>query len=191
VSALILIDLQHGLCLPGGVGSAGLAEQVEQRGTLAAATALLEAFRRSGEPVFHIRLGFEPGFLNRTNRTARFDSHEEAGRFVLGSPDTEFAPAVAPGPGELVLTKGSVGAFTSTALAAQLAALKISEVYLAGVATHLAVESTAREGADRGLAVNVVADACAGPPELHDWSLTKVLPAFATIIDVATAVSGR
>jgi nicotinamidase-related amidase len=191
VTALILIDLQHGLVVPGGVGSAGLAEQVAARGTLPAAASLLAAFRASGEPVFHVRLGFEPGFLNRTNRTPRFDAHAEAGRFVLGSPDTEFAPEVAPAPGELVLTKGSVGAFASTALAAQLAALQVHEVVLAGVATHLAIESTAREGADRGLTVHVAADACAGPPELHDWSLEKVLPAFANVTDVAAVLAAR
>ncbi|MCW2622484.1 MAG: hypothetical protein JWL64_2086, partial [Frankiales bacterium] len=27
--------------------------------------------------------------------------------------------------------------------------------------------------------------------ELHDWSLTKVLPAFATVTDVASAVRSR
>lgn len=182
--ALILIDLQIGLCDPSGIAAAGLAERVKESDVLTRAAELLSSFRHAREPIFHVRLGFTDGFVNRTNRTPRFDAHEVEGRFVVGSTDTEFCAAVAPNRGEPVLTKGSVGAFASTALLAQLRAQSIDEIVLAGVATHLAIESTAREAADRSLSVIVAADACTGPQTLHEHPLEKVIPAFAKVLKV-------
>jgi nicotinamidase-related amidase len=188
--ALVLIDLQIGLCDPSGVASAGLAQRVADGDVLARAAELLEGFRAAGEPVFHVRLGFADGFANRTNRTPRFDGHEEAGRFVIGSRDCDFCAEVAPADGEPVLTKGSVGAFGSTALLAMLHARGIDEIVLAGVATHLAIESTAREAADRSFSVVVAADACTGPEALHVSSLENVLPGFARVTTTAELLAG-
>ncbi|WP_158252968.1 cysteine hydrolase family protein [Cryobacterium sp. Y62] len=183
--ALILIDLQFGLCKPGGVGSAGLAERVAENRTLENAAELLAAYRAAGKPVFHVRLGFEASFANRTNRTPRFDSHQKVGRFALGGADTKFCEEVTPLAGETILTKGSVGAFASTPLLAFLNGQNICDIAIAGIATHLAVESTAREAADRSLRVTVVADACTGPEALHDHSIGAVLPVFATVENLA------
>jgi nicotinamidase-related amidase len=60
---------------------------------------------------------------------------------------------------------------------------------ICGVATHLAVESVARDASDRGSKVSVIRDACAGPAELRDHALDKVLPAFVEIITSGDFVS--
>jgi nicotinamidase-related amidase len=181
MQALMLIDLQVGLCKPGGVGAAALADVVAENGTLTAAASALQSARAAGIEVIHVRLAFDEGYRQRTNRTERFDGHEENRRFLEGSADVEFCAEVSPRDGELVVSKGSVSPFASTGLLAWLQARQIRQVAICGVATHLAVESAAREGADRGLQVTVLGDACAAPPELHAASMERTIPAFAEV----------
>jgi nicotinamidase-related amidase len=188
MQALLLIDLQDGLCKPGGVGAAALAGVVEAGGTLQAAASCLAAARGAGLEVIHVRLAFDPEFRRRTNRTERFDGHQQNRRFVEGSPDVEFCEEVRPEPGELVVSKGSVSPFPSTGLATWLLARDVRQVAICGVATHLAVESAAREGADIGLQVTVVSDACAAPADLHSHAIEKVLPAFADVVSSADLI---
>jgi nicotinamidase-related amidase len=188
MQALMLVDLQVGLCKPGGVGAAALADVVAERGTLAAAASALEAARAAGLDVVHVRLAFDDGYRRRTNRTERFDGHEKNRRFVEGSADTEFCEEVRPQDGELVVSKGSVSPFASTGLLPWLLARQIRRVAVCGVATHLAVESAAREGADHGLHVSVLGDACAAPADLHTHSMDKNIPAFAEVISSAEFV---
>lgn len=182
MQALVLIDLQVGLCKPGGGGAAALADVVTEGGTLAAAASALGAARDAGLDVVHVRLAFDGRYRRRTNRTERFRGHEQNRRFLEGSADTEFCEEVRPQEGELVVSKGSVSPFASTGLLAWLQARHIEHVAICGVATHLAVESAAREGADRGLQIGVLADACAAPHDLHVHALEKTIPAFAEVV---------
>jgi len=115
VDALLLIDLQVGLCSSDGVAGAVLSGVVAERGTLGAAARCLAAARDAGIDVVHVRLAFVEGFARRTNRTERFDGHETAQRFLEGSPDVELCEQVAPRPGELVVSKGSVSPFAPPA----------------------------------------------------------------------------
>lgn len=182
MDALLLIDLQVGLCSSDGVAGAVLSGVVAERGTLGAAARCLAAARDAGIDVVHVRLAFDEGFARRTNRTERFDGHETAQRFLEGSPDVELCEQVAPRPGELVVSKGSVSPFASTGLEAWLHARGRRSLALCGVATHLAVESGAREAADRGFSVTVVADACAAPEPLHAHAVERTIPSFAEVI---------
>lgn len=189
---LMLIDLQKGMCNPAGsAGAGGLAAVAAELGTLKAAARALEHARSASFDVVHVRLGFDATYGNRTNATARFAGHQKGGRFALGSFDTEWCEEVAPAAGETTVAKGSVSPFASTALFEVLARRGQRELVVAGVATHLAVESAAREAADRGIAVTVLGDACAAPEHLHRHSLEQTLPAFATVRTVDEFVSGR
>jgi biuret amidohydrolase len=187
MTVVMLIDFQRAMCDDDGVvGRHGLAQQITQTGTLENASAALKAAREAGYDVVHVRLAFAPGFVNRTNRTARFDDHETAGRFLLGTAETEFRSEVAPTPTEQQIAKGSVSPFASTPLLAQLHARGQTDLVVCGVATHLAVESAAREAADRGLRVTVLADACAAPSqELHRSAIETTIPSFATVLNTS------
>lgn len=191
-TALLLIDLQKGMCDPtGAAGASGLAAAVEEQGTLKAAARALQHARAEGLGVIHVRLAFDESYGNLTNATARFAGHRDAKRFTLGSFDTEFCEEVAPVEGEITVAKGSVSPFASTALFSALVRQGVTSLVIAGVATHLAVESAAREAADRGIAVTVLGDACAAPEHLHRHSLEQTLPAFATVRTVDEFVGGR
>lgn len=180
---LLLVDLQRGMCDDDGpAGRTGLAEQVKTRGVLDAAADALRAARAVSVGITHVRLAFDANYSNRTNRTERFGNHEETGRFRSDSLESEFRPEVAPEPGETIVAKGSVSPFASTGLLGQFLARGVTDLYIAGVATHLSVESAAREAADRGLRVTVLEDACAAPdPAIHEHCVTVSLPSFAAI----------
>lgn len=178
---LLLIDLQNGLC-KGSPDPTALSKAVEAGNVLSNAADCLAAARAARIEVIHVRLGFDAVYAGRTNRTARFDDHEKNQRFLIGSPSAEFCEEVAPTSNELVISKGSVSPFASTALHAVLTSRGLTDLYIAGVATHLAVESGVREAADRGFQTRVIADACAAPEPMHTHSIEATLPAFAQVI---------
>ncbi|GAB3812624.1 hypothetical protein GCM10028820_05930 [Tessaracoccus terricola] len=190
--SLVLVDLQRGMCDDDGpAGAGGLAAAVREGKVLEHAAELLAAARSRNWDVTHVHLAFDPSYGNRTNRTARFEGHEEARRFVAGSVESEIRGEVRPVEGEHVVAKGSVSPFASTGLLQAFLARGTEKLVIAGLATHLAVESAARDAADRGLDVYVVEDACATPvPELHQHAVSKTIPSFATVVSTADVLSG-
>lgn len=187
MDALILVDLQNGLCRP--ETATPLSEAVRAGNALSAARDCLMAARAAALEVVHVRLAFDDGYRLRTNRTARFDDHELAGRFRQGSATVELCKETRPKAEELVMNKGSVSPFASTLLLEVLRARGITHIALAGVATHLAIESAAREAADRGLHVTIIGDACTAPESLHRHAISATLPAFAEITTSSAYVS--
>lgn len=91
---------------------------------------------------------------------------------------------VAPHDDDVVLAHHRVSGFHGTELDTVLRGGGIDTVVLAGVATNLAVESTARAAADLGYRVLVVSDACSAVSgQAHDASLAS-LSMFAEIMAV-------
>jgi biuret amidohydrolase len=181
-AALVLMDLQHGICR-GELGRAsGLADQVATRGVLANAARTLQAARTAGMTVVHVRVAFGPGYADRLNRSARFARYEEQGLLADGTPDAELCPEVAPVLGELVVTKGCVDPFIGTPLLAHLLGRGVRTVHMGGVATHMVVESAARTACDTGFDVTVLSDLCAAHNDaLHEHAVEFTLPGFATV----------
>jgi len=184
-TALLMLDYQVALCELGEhCRMPALAEQVARRGVLDAAEKALAAARDAGLYVVHVRLAFDPSYELRTNRTARFDAYPRERAMLAGAPGARIVSRLAPLPAEPVLDKGAVGAFAGTPLLSMLLANGVRHVALGGVATNLAVESTARAAADSGLQVTVLADLCASfDPALHDFAIEKILPMFGSVRD--------
>ncbi len=182
-TALLLIDYQVALCELGEhCRMPALAEQVARRGVIAAAEQTLAAAREAGLYVVHVRLAFDPSYELRTNRTPRFDAYPRERAMLADAPGARIVSPLAPLPTEPVIDKGAVGAFAGTPLLGMLLAQGVRHVALGGVATNLAVESTARVAADSGLQVTVLEDLCASfDPALHDVAIEKILPMFASV----------
>ncbi|MCE7796691.1 cysteine hydrolase [Sphingobium sufflavum] len=138
--ALILIDLQQDY-FPGG-----RFPLVDVEAAAGQAASLLDAARRSGTPVIHVRHEF-PG--------------EDAPFFVRGTPGVAIHPLVAPQGVEPVITKAFPNAFRDTDLQTLIDDLGVEAVVLAGAMAHICVDSTARAAADLGLSVTVIHDAVA------------------------------
>ncbi len=90
---------------------------------------------------------------------------------------TDLIPELGQQPSDIVVTKRTWGAFASTDLDAQLKALGVTQVVIAGVATATGVESTARQAYEQGFNVTLAIDAMTDMrPEAHDYSLSHVFP---------------
>ena len=103
-----------------------------------------------------------------------------------GAPETAVHQAVAPEPGDIVVRKVRVGAFSTTDLDAQLRGAGVDTLVLAGVSTSGVVLSTVRDAADHDYRLYVLEDGCADrDPEVHGLLMRKVFPRQAWVIQVA------
>lgn len=75
------------------------------------------------------------------------------------------------------MTKRSWGAFTNTDLYEHLRELGVTQVVIAGVATSIGVESTARQAYEHGFHVTLAVDAMTDMnPDAHHNSVTRIFP---------------
>lgn len=158
-TALVVIDLQKGIvALPTAHPVAAVVKH---------ARALADAFRGHGLPVVLVNVaGGAPG---RTEQTRR-----------LGELPDDWADLVAEldrQPQDHTVTKRTWGAFTGTDLAEHLKKLGVTQVVIAGVATSIGVESTARQAYEHGFNVALAIDAMTDmSPEAHLNSVTRIFP---------------
>jgi nicotinamidase-related amidase len=175
-SALLLMDFQVGILR----GREGAAE------VLAAAASALKTARGAQLPVVHVRVAFgEQDYASVPETNKAFAAMREARRLTDGTPDAEIHPDLAPEPGDVVVTKTRVGAFSTTSLATHLRGRGIDTLVLAGVATSGVVLSTVRDAADRDYRLFVLRDCCLDTPEVHSLLVSHVFPRQAEVIDVA------
>jgi nicotinamidase-related amidase len=126
---------------------------------------ILEACRKKGYDIMHVKLGAQtdnPLHTAKVNRKADFivPNDAERGRFLK---------EVQPIEGELVFPKTNGGAFTGTNLDFVLRNMDINSVIITGFLTDQCVLATAIYGGDIGYDVLLVEDACAGTTkENHD-----------------------
>jgi ureidoacrylate peracid hydrolase len=99
-----------------------------------------------------------------------------AGMFVAkGSRDAEVIDALAPLENEIVIPKTSSSLFNSTNFEYVLRNLGIEYVMVMGMLTDQCVETTIRDGCDRGFLMTAVEDCCAARSERrHEESLVGI-----------------
>ncbi len=185
-AALLLLDLQNEMVDPNGkVGAHGLAAIVQERGVLDHARRALEAARKSGLSVVHVRLGFRPDYLDCLSVAPRIATLKANRAAIAGEWGSEFHPSVAPGEGELVITKQCVNPFFNTGLMTWLMQNGIKRLYMGGVATNLVVESSVRFADDAGFEPVVIRELCAAPnAEWHAFSIDNIIPVFGKVIGI-------
>lgn len=158
-AALIVIDLQKGIV------SLPVAHPIDA--VVTNAVALADAFRRHGQPVVLVNVaGGAPG-RNEQQGVAR---ERPAGW-------TELIPELNRQSQDLTVTKHSWGAFTGTGLADMLKSRGVTQVVVAGVATSIGVESTARQAHELGFNVALATDAMTDVnTDAHANSVTRIFP---------------
>ena len=159
-TALIVIDLQK------GIANGNLLHPIAN--ILDRTRALLDIFRANNLPVVLVNVaGRAPG---RTEQGPRSN--------VTFSADwTDLLPQLNQQPSDILVTKHALGAFLGTTLDQQLRGLGVTQIVLAGVATSIGVESTARSAYDLGYNVVFITDAMADlDPANHAHSIEKAFP---------------
>ncbi|MCM2288189.1 MAG: cysteine hydrolase [Sulfuritalea sp.] len=139
-TALLVIDIQNDY-FPGGamelVDSSEAGEQARK---------LIEAFRGKSLPVIHVQhIATRPG----------------ASFFVPDTKGVEIHPSVVPRDGETVIRKNFPNSFRDTPLLQHLRDNKITRLVIAGMMTHMCIDSTVRAAGDLGFECVLAHDACA------------------------------
>ena len=158
-TALVVIDLQNGIV------SRQTAHPtppiIERAATLAA------AFRRRGLPVALVNVTARPP--GRTERS-----------FGSGAFPADFAdlvPELDQQAGDILVTKTTPDAFTSTDLEQRLRGHGVTQVVIVGVATSVGVEATARHAYALGFNVTLAVDAMTDmSADAHANSLAMTFP---------------
>ncbi len=94
---------------------------------------------------------------------------------VAGSPGAQVIEALAPKPGERIITKTSYSGFYKTELEEELRSLEVDHLILTGVVTNICIMFTAVEAYQRGYKVTVPPDCVAGlDPSDHALGLRQI-----------------
>jgi nicotinamidase-related amidase len=175
-TALVLIDLQKGIISRPWAPHSG-ADIVKHGGELAA------RFRQAGAVVVLVNVAFSTDGKDILRQPVDKPNPAPPGGYP---PDfSELADGLKH-PGDICITKRQWGAFHGTELDLQLRRRGIQTIVLAGVATNIGVESTARQAWEHGYAIILVEDATTSRSvEMHDFSINNILPLIAKISKTA------
>ncbi len=164
-TALVLVDLQNGFRhRPAGPNTA---DEV-----IARSVALAEAFRARDLPVVLTRFVMAPDGANAPGRTDLSGHFSEIPEAMLALVDELAGHA-----GDIVITKRGWDSFYGTDLDLQLRRRGVTQIVLAGVATSIGVESTARTARERGYNVTLATDAMTDlNPQAHEHTTQRIFP---------------
>lgn len=141
---------------------------------------LLAAARAHKLAVFYTGHFLRPDYKD----AVMFSVYPKYGTNQDGSWGAQVIDRLAPAPGDWIIRKGGgMSAFTGTPFEKWLRRLGVTQIVIAGGATHSGVESTVRDARDRDFHVVVVSDACrSSAVEHHNASIFNM----ATFAQIAT-----
>jgi nicotinamidase-related amidase len=177
-AALLVMDYQNGV-----VDMLG-----EPDDLLSRAASAIDTVRRAGGQIGYVRVAFEDADLQSFPPTSGMGKRVGTLGQALhnASPSTAVHDRVAPEPGDIIVRKVRVGAFSTTDLDAQLRERGIDTLILAGISTSGVVLSTVRDASDRDYRVIVLADATADrETDVHAFLTERIFPRQADVITVA------
>lgn len=177
-TALVLIDLEHGIVSRPQLAPFSGPQVVERCRHLA------QAVRAKGGTVIYVHV-----LLGEVQRL-RVDQQT-----MPASPPppeaSELVPEAGMQPGDLIIAKRQRGAFYGTDLDLHLRRREIKTLIMAGIATNIGVESTAREAFDRGYELVFASDAMATmSSEMQDFALTKIFPMMGRVRATDEIIAG-
>jgi nicotinamidase-related amidase len=143
--------------------------RAEKTGVIAVQARLLDGFRRAKAKVVYTLVTYKPGLPGVSPNSPLFRTLIESPTLLEGTPAVEVIEDVAPRPDEPVVRGQAASGFDGTALGT---ILRVAGVDTLGIATDVAVESTARAASDLQHWTIVVSDACqADSDEAHARAL--------------------
>jgi nicotinamidase-related amidase len=138
--ALVLVDIQNDYFPGGAMELVGSTEVALRAGKL------LRLFRQKSLPIIHTR---------------HVATRPEAPFFRPDTPGVAIHASVAPLAGETVLEKHFPNSFRQTPLLEHLQQHGITQLIIAGMMTHMCIDTTTRAAADLGFQCILAHDACA------------------------------
>ncbi len=173
-TALLTLDFQRGIFGRVPAASAAVPNAVRA----------VEFAQRAQFQIIHVGLGFAAGHPEISDRESRFKQVKQNNLFVMGTPSAEFHDAIVR-PGELVVYKQRIGAFSENQLHLILRSRGIENLVLFGISTSGITLSTLRRAFDLDFNCVVLKDACFdADPEIHRVLTEKIFPMQATVLTV-------
>lgn len=185
-SVLILVETQNQWMHAEGVLGNKLVEDRELMQTSIANIEKLVGFARENHiPIVHAGIQFQKGYpeLGYEKEGLKLGVRKyvpDAGTFIEGDFGTEFYETVKPIEGEFIVRgRTSSSAFIGSNLDSYLRNNRIENIYLTGYAAHVCLESTFREGHDRGYNCFVISDAVSAfNHKQQDYFLNEIVQHF-------------
>ena len=170
-TALLTLDLQQGILAMGdGYDS-----------VIPNASKLVEFARAKQYLLIHIGLGFSEGHPEISDADTPFLQAKQNNLFAKGSPSAEFHSTIFQ-PGDLVIYKQRVSAFTENHLNLTLRSRGIENLVLFGISTSGIVLSTVTRAFDMDYKMTIIADACFdGEAEVHKILTENIFPKRGTV----------
>ena len=173
-TAVLVMDYQNGV----------VANFPNAAAVMARVAKVLDGARQAKIPVVYIVVSFQEGFPEIGPKSNFLAIKERMGPAFQGQ-GMQVHPALAPKPGEAVISKKRVSAFAGSDLDLYLRSHDIDHLVLMGVATSGVVLSTVRQAFDMDYKVTIISDGCAdADPEVQRVLMEKV---FARSAKVQTA----
>ena len=180
--ALILIHMQHGIATEkGAFARFGHAKATKESGIILRQQELLKGFRAKKLPVIYV-VAVTDTASGVPPYGAFWKVLETVGGNLPGSKDVEVIPELAPQPGEPVIGNWRISSFANSNLDQLLKDYGVQTVVLAGVATDIAVLTTAIQATDLGYAVIVPSDASTSHNKrAHEIVMSDMLPGLSLV----------
>jgi nicotinamidase-related amidase len=171
-TALVAIDLQHGVV-------ALKTAPHEAADVVSRTKRIADAIRTRGGTVFWVRVATSPDGRDALSPIVDAAAPPATQRAQNWS---QLVPELGAQEGDVIITKRQWGAFYGTDLELHLRRRGIRTVILTGIATHIGVESTARDAYERGFDQIFVEDATASPSEdAHRATFKFIFPRIGRI----------
>lgn len=188
--ALLLIDFVNENVNPKGkMAGKGYPDYCERHQVISNAKKLLEVFRKRQDTVVHVKVGFSPDYKEQPLSSPLFGAANKFGAFMLGEFGDEFCDELKPINGESQIIKHRVSAFYGTSLELLLRNKGVTDLYVCGVATDLAVQAATRDAHDRDFMVTVVEDCCGAANENDHNSSLIPLKKISNVSTLAEVIS--
>jgi nicotinamidase-related amidase len=179
-TALIIIDMQRDFLYPGGFGEQLGNDVSTTNSIIPNVKRVLDKAREKEMLVIHTREGHRPDLtdlpVSKAKRGGGIGEEGPMGRILVrGEYGHDIVDELQPIEGEVILDKPGKGAFYQTDLETILKNKNIKSLLLAGVTTHVCVQSTIREANDRGYECLMLEDCCAAfDKKDHDDSIRMI-----------------
>lgn len=178
--ALVLIDLQAGIV------SRQTAPH-EASAVVERSAALARAFRTRGMPVILVTVGWAADMADapRQRHAMEIPAPADPAAFVA------IDPALGVAATDIHVRKHQWGAFHGTDLDVQLRRRGIAQIVIAGIATNMGVESTARAAWEHGYSILFAEDATSSfSTDMHRFAFDNIFPRLGFVTDCET-ILGR
>jgi len=176
--ALVLIDLQEGIL-------ARTTAPHSAADVTARAAAMAKAFRARDMPVVLVTVGWAGDMIDapRQRYAAAIPAPADPDAFVALPGALEVSAH------DIHVRKRQWGAFYGTDLDLQLRRRRINQIVLAGIATNMGVESTARAAWEHGYSILFAEDATSSfSTEMHAFAFETIFPRLGLVTNCAAVI---